>query len=89
MENDEIAFIFEFFRYGVLPDSLKPTGKVKSSIKREDSSSEEENDSEQKVMEEVKRYIPISSILCKPIFIFKYRFVTKLHDDAECIMGNS
>ena len=44
------------FRYGVLPDSLKPTQKVKSSIKREDSSSEEENDSEQKVMEEVKRY---------------------------------
>jgi len=42
-------------KYGVLPDSLKPTGKVKSSIKREDSSSEEENDSEQKVMEEVKR----------------------------------
>ena len=57
IENDVIAFIFEFFRYGVLPDSLKPTGKVKSSIKREDSSSEEENDSEQKVMEEVKRYI--------------------------------
>jgi len=42
-------------KYGVLPDSLKPTQKVKSSIKREDSSSEEENDSEQKVMEEVKR----------------------------------
>ena len=70
------------FRYGVLPDSLKPTQKVKSSIKREDSSSEEENDSEQKVMEEVKRYIPISYILCMHIFIFKYRFVTKLHDDA-------
>ena len=72
-------------RYGVLPDSLKPTQKVKSSIIREDSSSEEENDSEQKVMEEVKRYIPISYILCMHIFIFKYRFETKLH----YIMANS
>lgn len=42
-------------KYGVLPESLKPNQKVKSSIKREDSSSEEENDSEQKVMDEVKR----------------------------------
>ena len=57
-------FLLKKIRYGVLPDSLKPTGKVKNSIiKREDSSSEEENDSEQKVMEEVKRYIPISYIL--------------------------
>ena len=77
------------FRYGVLPDSLKPTQKVKSSIKREDSSSEEENDSEQKVMEEVKRYIPISYIFCMHIFIFNNRFMTKLHDDAVCIMANS
>jgi hypothetical protein len=73
--------MFELFRYGVLPDSLKPTQKVKSSIKREDSSSEEENDSEQKVMEEVKRYISIFYILCMHI----YRFVTKLH----YIMANS
>ena len=72
-----IFFIFQLFRYGVLPDSLKPTQKVKSSIKREDSSSEEENDSEQKVMEEVKRYIPISYYSC--ISIFNYRFVTKLN----------
>ena len=44
-------------KYGVLPDSLKPTSKIKSqgSIKRADSSSEEEEDNEKKIMEEIKR----------------------------------
>jgi len=44
-------------KYGVLPESLKPNKKVKSAVKRADSSSEEEDqeDRELKVMAEVKK----------------------------------
>ena len=51
------SIVSNIFRYGVLPESLKPNKKVKSAVKRADSSSEEEDqeDRELKVMAEVKK----------------------------------
>ena len=55
MVSHSLIVINSLSRYGVLPDSLKPNKKVKKLAKSESVSSEEDIDTEAKVMEEVKR----------------------------------